>query len=326
LSDPSARGRLASVRLATRLRFRLEDCATAVLEQACRLVPRRATPALGAVVGTGAWLLAGRRRQIALDNARRALGGELGPGPCGPLVRRAYRQFGRILLEGLMFPRYSARDAGTLLRYTGLEHIRSAYESGRGVLLFSGHYGNWELVALMQGYLGMPLTMITRPLDNPLLERRLARLRGLSGNEIQHKKHALRPMLAALSAGRGVAIVIDQNVRDGSAVFVDFFGRKAATTPALALLALRTGAAVMPVFAIPEGSGRYRVEYLPEVVPVRTGDRQADVLDLTQRCTQVIERYVRAHQGAWLWMHERWKTRPPDEGGKKAPEAKEALA
>jgi KDO2-lipid IV(A) lauroyltransferase len=288
-----------------------------------RLIPRRSGPALGATIGSAVYLLAAHRRAVALRNVALALGQEVDRRDQRRIVRAAYRQFGRIVIEGLMFSRYSVDDiAGPgpgadrtagLIHYTGLEHIRAAYDSGRGVILFSAHFGNWELVALMQGYLGMPLTMITRPLDNPHFERLLAGNRSLSGNRIIHKKDSLRPMLTALKAGGGVAIVIDQNVRDGSAVFVDFFGRKAATTPSLALLALRTGAAIIPVFGVPGPGGAYRVEYLPEVVPEITGDHRADLLVLTQRCTRIIEDAIRRYPEAWLWMHERWKTRPVEE-------------
>ena len=297
------------VRRRVGFRHRAEAAALQALSFLAFFLPKRAGGAAGAGVGGLCWRLLRRRRRVALDNLAHALGG-LPETERRRIARAAFRQFGRLLVEGLTLSRFSAADTGGLIQYVGLEHIRAAYAGGRGVILFSAHFGNWELVALMQGWMGLPLTLVTRPLDNPLLERRLAALRSMSGNEIVHKKNALRPMLGALKAGRGVAIVIDQNVRDGTAIFVDFFGRPAATTPSLALLALRTGAAVIPVFAFPSAGGGYDVEYLPEIVPRRSDDRDADLADLTQRCTSLIEQQVRRHPEAWLWMHERWKTRP----------------
>jgi KDO2-lipid IV(A) lauroyltransferase len=117
-------------------------------------------------------------------------------------------------------------------------------------------------------------------------------------------------MLRSLGEGRIVTIVIDQNVRTGSRVFVPFLGRLAATTPMLALLALRTGAPVVPVFALPRRGARYHVVYLPEVTVEQTGDRERDVLELTASCTAIIEQWVRRQPGCWLWMHDRWKSRP----------------
>ena len=295
---------------AVRFRHRVEVAALALVRAAALAVPHRLRHRIGEGIGTLCWFVMRRRRRIALENLESALGAERTPGELREIARGAFRHFGRLLVEGLTLDRFPPPDAGGRIRYEGLEHIRSAYASGRGVILFSAHFGNWELAALLQGWMGLPLTMVTRPLDNPLLESRLAAMRALSGNEIVHKHNALRPMLGALNAARGVAIVIDQNVRDGSALFVDFFGRPAATTPGLALLALRTGAKVVPVFAVPAADGGYDVTYLPEVVPNRTADRERDVLDLTQRCTSLIESWIRRHPAAWLWMHERWKTRP----------------
>jgi KDO2-lipid IV(A) lauroyltransferase len=179
------------------------------------------------------------------------------------------------------------------------------------VLLFSAHYGHWELLALMQGYAGLPLAIVTRPLDNPRLERILLELRGASGNRILPKRQAVRSMLTALREGLSVAIAIDQDAHDDG-VFVPFCGRLASTTPTLALLALRTGAPVIPFYAIPREDGTYLSVYEPEVVVERSGDRDADVERLTARCTAIVEGWVHARPEMWLWMHRRWKTVPPD--------------
>jgi KDO2-lipid IV(A) lauroyltransferase len=140
----------------------------------------------------------------------------------------------------------------------------------------------------------------------------LAVLRGSSGNRIIHKRSAVREMLRALSRGEGVAFVPDQDARaDG--IFVPFFGHAASTTPTLALLALRTGAAVVPTFSVPQPDGSWLVTYEPEVPVESTSDRDEDVRRITAACTAIIERWVRRHPELWLWMHRRWKTRPrPD--------------
>jgi KDO2-lipid IV(A) lauroyltransferase len=162
----------------------------------------------------------------------------------------------------------------------------------------------------MQGLGDLPISMVVRPLDNPLLDGLLDRKRRLSGNETIAKRRAVRAILRTLREGKGVAIVIDQNLRSTERIFVDFFGRPAATTPALALTAHRTGAAVVPVFCIPRPDGTYVVRYHEPVAIPSTGDRDRDVHLLTQECTRIIEETVRAHPGAWLWMHRRWRTAP----------------
>lgn len=292
-----------------RTRHLIEAGAIRLLLALGRVAPRRALGGLGAAAGQIGYLLDGRHRRIALENLEAALGDGLDRRKLRAIARACWRHFGRITLETLTFPRMCREAASSLVRYEGLEHIRGAYARGRGVLLFSGHYGHWELVALLQGRLGLPLSLVVRPLDNPILERMLARLRTLSGNAIIHKRRAVREMLRALRSGQGVAIVIDQDARD-EGVFVPFFGRPASTTPTLALLALRTGAAVVPVFSVPEPAGRWRIVYEPEVEVQSTGNLDADVYSVTARCTAVIERWVRSRPELWLWMHRRWKTIP----------------
>ena len=291
-----------------RLRFRIEAAAFDALVVMAGMTPRPLLLAAGSTAGTvGRWLDR-RHARIARENLLLAYGDTLSKEEVSRIVAACWRHFGRITFDSLKFPERSASDAGTLVRYEGLEHIRAAYARGKGVLLFSAHYGSWEMVALMQGFLGMPLSLVTRPLDNPALERMLADLRGRSGNGIIHKRRAVREMIKTLHGGGGIAIVIDQDAR-GDGVFVPFFGVAASTTPTLALLALRTGAAVMPVVSTLEEDGTYRVRYEAEIPVAATGDRDGDVRRVTAECTAAIERWVRERPEQWLWMHRRWESR-----------------
>lgn len=290
-----------------RLRFHLEAAGFRVLLLVSRLLPRRLLLALGAAAGSLAYFVDRRHRQVALDNLRLAYGPSLADGEARRISRNCWRHFGRITFDALTFPRLNASSIGTLVHYEGLEHLREAYARGKGVIVFSGHFGHWELVALMQGYLGLPLALVTRPLDNPYLERMLASFRAQSGNVVIHKRSAVKEMVRALHARMGVAIVIDQDAR-GRGVFVPFFGRSASTTSTLALLALKTGAIIVPVFSVPQPDGTYRVVYEPAVEVLNTGERDADVVCLTARCSAIIEHWIRRHPELWLWMHRRWKT------------------
>lgn len=293
-----------------KLRFQLEAAALRTMRGVARVLPRRVLLLAGSLLGTLWYALDARHRRVAMQNLVAAYGDELDPSARRRLVLSCWRHYGRTLFDTLAFDRFSRDSVGREIRYVGLEHIEEAYARGKGVLLFSAHYGHWELTALMQGYLGLPLTMVTRPLDNPVLERELARLRGRSGNAILHRRNAVREMLTTLRRGGGVAILIDQDAHGGG-VFVPFFGRPSSTTPTLATLALRTGAAVVPTFSVPEPDGSYTVHYEPPVAIEDTGDRDADVLRITTACTATIERWVRKHPELWLWMHRRWKTAPP---------------
>ena len=296
---------------ARRIRFALERLAFAVALRLARVLPRSVLRWVGRTLGSIAYGIDGRHRRIAIDNIRLAYGSALGDREARRITLACWRHFGGVLLETLAFPTFSAASVDRDVRFRGLEHVRTAYASGRGVLLFSGHFGHWELVAMMQGHLGLPLSLVTRPLDNRGLERMLADLRGCSGNTIIHKRNAVREMVRTLRAGGGVAIMIDQDARS-EGVFVPFFGRLASTTPTVALLAVRTGAVIVPVFSAPGKDGVWEVTYEPAVEVRDAPDRDAEVLRLTAACTAILERWVRAYPEIWLWMHRRWKTRPSD--------------
>jgi len=294
------------------LRFLFETTIFRTLLGVSRIVPRRVLLGIGSAVGRLGYVIDSRHRRIALDNLRLAYGADYEPRWGRHVVLNCWRHFGRITADSMALYRLPMERLQGLVDYEGLEHIRGAYAQGKGVLLFSGHFGHWELTAMMQGYLGLPLSLVARPLDNPDLERLLARLRERSGNRIIHKRNAVREMLRAVREKQGVAIVIDQDARSDG-VFVPFFGHPASTTPTLGLLAIRTGAVVIPTFSIPVGKGRYRVVYEPAVEVPSSGDRDRDVLELTAHCTAIVEKWVRRYPEQWLWMHRRWKTSPEGE-------------
>jgi KDO2-lipid IV(A) lauroyltransferase len=164
--------------------------------------------------------------------------------------------------------------------------------------------------------------VLARPLDNPRLHLLLERIRTRTGNSVIYRQGAIRKVLRELLANRGIAILIDQHLHTPDAVYVDFFRRPAATTSALAALALRTGAEVIPVFAHPLPGGRYRFVYESPVEPPRA-DAPDAIREFTQRCTDVLEMHVRKHPELWLWMHRRWRDAPVTETHGMFPKAKD---
>jgi KDO2-lipid IV(A) lauroyltransferase len=188
------------------------------------------------------------------------------------------------------------------------ERVRHAHAAGKGVLLFTGHFGYWEMNAMSHALRVEPISVLARPLDNPYLHAMLEDIRTSTGNAVIYRQGAVRRMLRELAGGRGIAVLIDQHLHSPDAVYVGFFRRPAATTSALAALALRTGAPVIPVFALPLPGGRYRFVYEHPVDPPRADTPDA-VREFTQRCTDVLEMYVRRHPDLWMWMHRRWRDR-----------------
>ncbi len=298
-----------------RLRTWLEFVPIRSLQVVLRMVPRRAALLAGRAAGLLAYAVDARHRGVALENLRACLPEAGDERVRRRIARRCFAHFGAVAADCLLLPYRRVSDADRLATWEGIEHLERAHLLGKGVFVISAHLGNWEMVALLQGWVGLPMAMVTRPLDNPLLERMLARGRRRSGNEIVHKRRAVRGILKALQDGWCVALLIDQDFPESDRVFVDFFGRPAATAPTLGLLALRTGAPIVPVLSTLMPDGRYRIRYLPRVEPPSTGDRDADVLGIMSRCTTLLESEIRRHPEQWLWMHRRWKSRARGKAG-----------
>lgn len=305
-SPPGGRRRRSRGRIL--LEHALFSSASAVLdrlrpESASRLGGRLARLYLG---------IAASRRTILHGNLSNAFP-ELPPVEVAALARRSAENFGAAFIEFLDSLRFDRREIEDRVRVVGEEHLAAARARGKGVFLLSAHFGSWELGAVRAGMLGEPISSVVRPLDNPLLEEELAKRRTRFGNRLIRKKDAAKEILRELRHGRTVAILVDQNVLPDEGVFVPFFGRLAATTPSLALLQLKTEAPVVPVFTWPEGNGRYRLEFEEPILAEQfssANSREERVRLATARYMAVTERAIRRDPAAWLWMHNRWRTRP----------------
>jgi KDO2-lipid IV(A) lauroyltransferase len=292
----------------TALRHLIEAWMFAILMAVTRVLPRGVVRAIGRRTGDLGRLLDRRHHHIATENLALAFP-DMDRSGRERIARKCWRHFGEVLLDTLNFRKLGPQAVGRIVHFEGLEHLEQACSMGRGVLVFTGHFGHWELMALMQGYLGYPMSFIARPLDNRRLETRLAALRERSGNTLVYKRSAVRALLQTIRDGRIAGILIDQDARhDG--VFVPFFHRSASTTPTLALLAIRTGAPIVPFRSVPGPGGSWRIIYQPAVLADPEAERAAEVQRVTALCTSIIEEWIREHPELWLWMHRRWKTRP----------------
>lgn len=261
---------------------------------------------IGRRLGDVLWWLLPRRRAVALDNLRRCFGAERSAPEVQRLARRSFQHLGMNLVE---ISRYVHRPTAVMLsqvRVQGSEHLHAAAAAGRGILVLTAHYGNWELLAAAHGLTGLPLSIVTRPLDHPLLDELAGRFRRRSGAELITKRQAVREVLGALRRQRMVGILLDQNATRAEGVFVPFFGSAASTSKGLALLALRTGAPVVPVFLRREVDGGHCMEVGPALAP----PPDAQVTTYTATFNQVLEAAIRRAPEQWLWMHDRWRTRP----------------
>jgi len=215
----------------------------------------------------------------------------------------------RLVVSFARFPQITRDNVAEWIRYEGLENFQQANARGKGVLVATGHFGNWELSAFAHAYLVAPMQIVVRPIDNPSIDALVESRRELSGNHAIAKKDAARGILRALGAGDAVGVLIDQNTTPDQGVFVDFFGVKACAGSAFVKLAHHSGAAVVPGYALwSEKEQRYVLHFEPAVE--MTGDVQHD----TQQVHSRLEAAIRKNPDQWLWIHRRWKTRPPGEG------------
>jgi Kdo2-lipid IVA lauroyltransferase/acyltransferase len=284
-------------------------------------LPRSVARLLGAGVGRAVYWILPRLRRTGMRNLELALP-EMPVEARQLILKGTYRSLGWQLAEFCRMERYTRANTVDWIRYEGLKHFLEADALGNGVLILTGHLGAWELSSFYHSLMGHPMGMVIRRLDNRRLDAFVNQIRCLHGNRVNHKDDFARGLLVAMRRGESVGILMDTNMTPPQGVFVDFFGKAACTASGLARVALKTGAAVLPGFLVWEaaergGKGGYVLHFGEQVEFEATGDAESDIVALTQKCTSVIETWVRRYPEQWLWIHRRWKTRPDgtrDEG------------
>jgi len=287
------------------MRQRLEYTAVVIARAVTAAMPYWVLWLFGTSVGYIFYVFDRKHRKVALDNLARAFP-RRSARERRAIVRAVFAHFGRLLFEFLKFSTLSDEKILSRVEFDGEERVRRAYGQGKGVLFITGHFGFWELHAIAHPLRFEPIGVLARTLDNAQLNTLLEVIRQRTGNVVIYRQGSIRKVMRLLTEKHGIAILIDQHISSADAVMVEFFERSAATTSAVAAMALRTGAPVVPVFALPSGGGRYRLIYEHPVEPP-SQDSEDAVREFTQRCTDVLEMYVRRHPDLWLWMHRRWR-------------------
>ncbi|ABF41347.1 lipid A biosynthesis acyltransferase [Candidatus Koribacter versatilis Ellin345] len=292
---------------------RLEYAPVWLLMRAMALLPRPLARAHGIFIGYVAYLILPRLRRVGRRNLQIAF-------PDKPerernrLLRGMYVSLGRLLAEFCLFPRYNRQNVEKIAVYAGFENFEQAEQLGKGVLLLTGHVGGWEIGSFVHSIYGHPMNIVVRPLDNPYLNQLAEDFRCRFGNRLLGKQDFARGLLAAMHKGETVGILMDTNMTPPQGDFVPFFGVLACTATGMARVAMKTGAAVVPAFTVWDDKLRkYRVLFEPAIKLVNTGNTDADVLTNTALFNKAIEDVIRRYPDQWLWVHRRWKTRPPGE-------------
>ena len=278
-----------------------------------RLLPVGMSMRCGKFVGRLTYLLARDLRRTGQRNLQLAFP-EKTSAEREVLLRACFASLGRTLGLFSHFDRIQRDELLSLLDSSGLEHLEAAKKLGRGVILYTGHLGAWELSSFALSLLGHPLTFLVRRMDNPRVEELVDKSRTRFGNQTLDKLSAARAMLRTLQSGEVLGLLLDLNTLDEEAIFVDFFGVPAATNFMVAKLALRNNAPIIPVFAPWDATTKkFRLEIGAPIAVETTGNESEDVRMLTEKLSRTIEDEIRRYPDQWLWIHKRWKTRPPGE-------------
>jgi KDO2-lipid IV(A) lauroyltransferase len=276
-----------------------------------RLSPN-AAGRLGVIFGDIFRLFDARHRRIARLNLRMAFGDAKSKKEIRRIIKDVYRNLGQTSIEFARIPKLSRADALDIMTLEVRKRLDDFLSGGQGLILVGSHFGNWELMAAVGALAGYKVSAVVRPLDNPHVDKIVREVRESSGLEIIGRRVSALAIVRRLKRNEIVGILADQNTRKQN-VFVDFFGLKAATTPGPALLALKTGAALVPIFMVREGIGKHRLIVEDPIDVVRTGNQEADVVATTQKYVAILEEYVRKYPSQWFWVHRRWRTRPEGE-------------
>ena len=289
------------------LRNRAEFAAFRVARTLAGALSPTALARVGGFLGTLFSMASGRRREIIDFNLELAYP-EWSEAERRALARAVARHFARSALDAIRIQRLRPEELLAAVAVEGWDHVERAARLGRGAFFLTAHLGSWEVAALVTGLkLENGLSVVNRPLDNPYLENELDRLRKLYGNRVFGKHNIAREMLRQLKTGGGVGILIDQRVGEDAGVAVPFFGHPAWTHPVLARVARKTGAPVVPTFAIRQAPGRYALRYDAPVLVNELAEAEQEDEPLTAMFMGILEGAIRKNPDQWLWYHDRWR-------------------
>ena len=294
---------------AKRLQHRLEYAAVCGMSRVVCTLPNQSAVNLGSMLGTLTYSVVGKRKQVAIDNLTRSLGGELDQTEIRRIARELYQNLGRGLAEFARFPVLAGERIQDVVTIEGREHLDRALARGKGVIAIAGHLGNWELLGAAVAAAGYPVNFLVGEQKNLLVDRKMNDYRRLMGIGIIPMTPTLKGVVRALRANEIVAMLSDQDA--GSAgLFVDFFGRKASTPTGAAMLALKLDAALLPSFIVRQGGARHTAIIEEPMLVPSSGDQHEKASLLMQAFTSRLESYIRRYPAQWFWVHRRWKSKP----------------
>ncbi len=279
-----------------------------ITDRLVRLLSWRAAQSLGGALGRFLYRIDSRHRRVVRENLRQSDLG-LTEDEITVIAKSCFAHFGSVLMTTPHLLHMGSEDLSHRITLEGLEHWDAAQDQGKGFILLTGHYGNWEAMALALAASGHPIAAIGRALDNPLLDAQLRTFRSRLGNRVIDKKGGVQDCIRELRQGRGVGFLLDQDALTRG-IFVRFLGRWASTYPSAALLAVKYEIPVLPMFSWPNPDGTISARVQPPLEIPKTGHMERDIWTATQVMTRCLEDRIRQDPRWWFWMHRRFKTCP----------------
>ncbi|MCP4577598.1 MAG: lysophospholipid acyltransferase family protein [Deltaproteobacteria bacterium] len=274
------------------------------------LIPIRVGQFFGRLLGRFLGMAAVGPMKSSLNGLRSVFGDRMSEKELRRLNRRVVMHFAQMLFE---VPHIFKLNLNNLHRYVYFENeeiLTEALSKGKGCFILTGHFGNWELMSAATALrFNTKGAVVARPADFAPAEDLLMRLRTRFGTEVIPKKKAMKKLLMGTRNNVTMGILLDQNVDWYEGVFVPFLGQPACTNKGLALIAMKTGAPVIPVFSARQPDGRYRVVFEKEVTLIRSGSKLSDIEENTALFNRIINKYIYWYPEQWFWFHKRWKTR-----------------
>lgn len=266
---------------------------------------------LGAGLGLIVHRVLTSRRRIAFDNIKRALGDTLSDQEISSLVREVFANIGRTVIELARYRRMGGQGILALADPAPLEIIREVLQEGRGVVLATAHFGNWEILAALLAQNGIPIDALALTQSNPEINELVINLRRNMGINILEVPANARQVLRSLKENRLVLMAADQHASTGTLV-MDFFGRPAAIARGPALFSVKCGCPIVPMLLCRERFNRHVIITGEVIRPPQSGDEEADIATMTATYLRFLEYHIRRRPEQWLWTHNRWKIRPAD--------------
>jgi KDO2-lipid IV(A) lauroyltransferase len=294
--------------LSKKLRRELQYALVRFLVGGMKLLSPEAGYSVACFLGGCAYVLIPKAREQVIKNLSLAFP-EKGRGDLAILGRASFRELGRNAYDALRMDAAGQDYLNSSVRFSGRDIFDRAMKQGRGVVVVTGHIGCWELMPAAFAALGYPINVIGRRAYDDRLNEMLVGLRSRHGIRTIDRNAGAKEALRCLRRGEALGVLIDQDTRV-KGVFVDFFGRPAYTPTGAVEFALRTGAALVPMAIHRNGDGKHSIEVLEPLNVTTTGNEEQDITLQTQRCTEVLEGFIRRHPTQWVWMHDRWKTKP----------------